>query len=55
MTDTKSTETNCYSTDEHKKAIFKAGLQNEGLENLYLYFEAIIEVINERKRGKDVI
>lgn len=55
-TNTKSAEVNCYSTgikptisDDMKKAIYKAGMKNESLEDLTLYFEALVEVINEKK------
>jgi len=39
-----------------KKSIFKAGLTDISLSDLCLYMEALVELINERKRqtaGKD--
>lgn len=42
----KSTATNSYLT---KKTIFKAGLREYNLDDLIIYFEALVELINEKK------
>lgn len=48
-TDTKSEEKNFYS----KKAIIKAGLRPYSESELSLYMECIVELLNEKKEGKN--
>lgn len=48
-TDTKSEDKNFYS----KKAIIKAGLRPYSESELSLYMECIVEVLNEKKEGKN--
>ncbi len=48
--DTKSNGTSCsLISDNIKKAIFKAGLNEFSTADLCLYLEGLVEVINERK------
>lgn len=52
--DTKSKGASCYSISENmKKTIFKAGLQEFSTPDLCLYLEAIVEIINERKEQEN--
>ena len=39
---------NSYSNDEIKKAIIKAGLNQYSKSELALFFEALVEVMNEK-------
>ena len=51
---TKLKEANFYSENKKlKMAIYKAGLQNYSTEDLCLYLECLVEVINERKAGEN--
>lgn len=48
--DTKLKEADyCSLNEKIKRAIFKVGLQEYPLPDLYLYLEVLVEVINEKR------
>ena len=55
LENTKSKEANFYLVNDNiKRAIFKAGLSEYSTEDLCLYLDCLIEVINKRKGRENV-
>lgn len=54
LSNTKLIAHSSYLSDEMKKAIIKAGLNNYSKSELALYFECLVEVMNEKGGASEI-